>query len=167
MPAAVGGAFPCSLRCARERSPAVGVRRSDLARGGGSVGGIRFAETSLPSSTRLPGTVFAKHHGAPWRSAGGESLQGRSSSNQHPPSDFAPKSRAHGGERFRAQALRARECSPQGGRPHVHRDQRNEPLEGRPMSTATNGTNRPKADPMSTATSSPTASAKLMSSATK
>ena len=74
------------------------------------------------TSARLPNTVFAKHHGAAWRSAGGVIRQGGSKSRQHPPSDFASKSRAPGGERFRAQALRARECSPQGGRPHVQRD---------------------------------------------
>src|SRR5207342_3425341 len=92
---------------------------------------------SVPSSlarTRLliEITVCAKHHDASWRSAGGVSLQCRSKSNEHPPSDFAAKSRATGGERFRAQALRARKCSPQGGRPHVHRDRSNEPNEGRP-----------------------------------
>ena len=75
------------------------------------------------TSTRLPNTVFAKHHGASWRSAGGVIRQCGFNPRQHPPSDFAPaKSRATGGERFRAQALRARECSPQGGRPHVQRD---------------------------------------------
>ena len=96
---------------------------------------------STPSdltSARLPDIVFAKHHGAPWRSAGGVIRQCRSSSRQHPPSQIAPAIwRAPGGERFRAQALRARECSPQGGRPHVQRDKR---------------TNRRAADPMSTAT---------------
>ena len=76
------------------------------------------------TSARLPNTVFAKHHGAPWRSAGGVIRQCTAHPRQHRPSDFASKSRAPGGERFRAQALRARECSPQGGRPHVHRDLR-------------------------------------------
>ena len=91
---------------------------------------------STPSnltSARLPLTVFAKHHGAPWRSAGGVIRQCRSKSETASPERFrSAKSRAPGGERFRAQALRARECSPQGGRPHVHRDQSNEPPEGRP-----------------------------------
>ena len=59
------------------------------------------------------------------------------SRDQHPPSDFAAKSRAPGGERFRAQALRARECSPQGGRPHVHRDRSRVSRAADPMSTAT------------------------------
>ena len=75
------------------------------------------------SSTRLPDTVIAKHHAAPWRSAGGVIRQNGSRPRCPGPSDFAAKSRAPGGERFRAQALRARECSPQGGRPHVQRDQ--------------------------------------------
>ena len=80
---------------------------------------------STPSnltSTRLPNTVFAKHHGAPWRSAGGVIRQYGSRRRCPGPSQIAPAIwRAPGGERFRAQALRARECSPQGGRPHVHR----------------------------------------------
>ena len=87
------------------------------------------------SSTRLPDTVIAKHHGAAWRSAGGVIRQCGPSSRQHPPSDFASKSRAPGGERFRAQALRARECSPQGGRPHVHRVRSRASRVADPMST--------------------------------
>jgi len=51
MPAAVGGPSPCSLRCARRGIPQRRTpnRRSDLARGGGIVGGIRIAGTRLPS----------------------------------------------------------------------------------------------------------------------
>ena len=76
------------------------------------------------TSARLPNTVFARHHGAPWRSAGGVIRQCGSRRRCPGPSQIAPAIwRATGGERFRAQALRARECSPQGGRPHVHRDQ--------------------------------------------
>jgi hypothetical protein len=79
---------------------------------------------SNPSGARLPNTVFAKHHGAPWRSAGGVSRQCGSRRRCPGPSQIAPAIwRAPGGERARAQALRARECSPLGGRPHVQRDQ--------------------------------------------
>src|SRR6478735_5293933 len=60
IPAAVGGPYPCSLRCARigipqRRTP---NRKADLARGSGIVGGIRIAETSLPSLTRGWGIGF-------------------------------------------------------------------------------------------------------------
>ena len=93
----------------------------------------RGSTPSNLTSARLPITVFAKHHGAPWRSAGGVIRQCGSRRRCPGPSQIAPAIwRAPGGERFRAQALRARECSPQGGRPHVHRDQSNEPHEGRP-----------------------------------
>jgi hypothetical protein len=46
------------------------------------------------TSARLLNTVIAKHLGAPWRSAGGVIRQCGPSSRQHPPSDFAAKSRA-------------------------------------------------------------------------
>ena len=78
-----------------------------------------------PTSTRLLITVFARHHCASWRSTGGVIRQNGSRRSCPTPSQIAPAIwRATGGERFRAQALRARECSPQGGRPHVQRDQR-------------------------------------------
>jgi hypothetical protein len=90
------------------------------------------------SSTRLPSAVCAKQHGAPWRSAGGVIRQNGSRRRCPGPSQIAPAIwRAPGGERFRAQALRARECSPQGGRPHVHREQSRLIRAADPMSTAT------------------------------
>ena len=92
------------------------------------------------TSARLPITVIAKHHRASWRSAGGVIRQNGSRRRCPGPSQIAPAIwRAPGGERFRAQALRARECSPQGGRPHVHRDHRANRRAADPMSTATDG----------------------------
>ena len=84
----------------------------------------RGIEPSNLTGARLPITVFAEHHGAPWRSAGGVIRQYGSRRRCPGPSQIGFAIwRAPGGERFRAQALRARECSPQGGRPHVHREQ--------------------------------------------
>ena len=99
----------------------------------------RGSTPSNLTSARLPNTVFAKHHGAPWRSAGGVIRQCGSSRRCPGPSHFALRNRVRP-----EVSVSARRLCEHG---NAHRRAAD------PMSTATSRTNRAKADPMSTATS--------------
>ena len=120
----------CSCRAeAKARASSPCPTRSGTSR-------YRKKSGSTPSnltSTRLPITVIAKHHGAPWRSAGGVIRQCGSQPRQPSPSDFALRNRVRP-----EVSVSARRLCEHG---NAHRRAAD------PMSTATNRTNAGRPTP--------------------